>query len=325
LALSLATGTRFLGSFDVYKPVRVALISGESGEHTLQETARRICSAKGVAFPDANVLWAFDLPQLANPAHLDELCGGIETHEIDVLIVDPLYLCLLAGDVAKNLDAANLYHVGPLFRELGKAVLGVACTPILVHHSTKHVPAGEPLELESLAYAGVAEFARGWLLLNRRESYDPDARGSHRLWLSAGGSCGQCGVWALDIEEGELGEDFAGRKWEVSIRTASDVRGERAEEANTEKADRLTRQTKGDATAVLAHLDRLAGKGKDFVGYTKVREAAGISNARMTRAVLSLIGEGVVEEGEAKVWRGRGKGSKHAVRGLRRLQKKHGD
>ena len=230
---------------------------------------------------------------------------------------------MLAGDAAKNLDAANLFHTGPLFRSLAKAVLSRACTPILIHHAVKHLPnPSEPMELESLAYAGIAEFARQWLSLNRREPYDPDATGSHKLWLNVGGSAGQSGLWALDIEEGELGEDFAGRKWEVNVQPAGTVHAEKAAEANTERTEKQNRQTRDDAAAVLCHLDKLAGKGKEFIGYTKVRDAAGISNARMTRAVLSLSGEGIVEEGEAKVWRGKGRKVKSTVRGLRRKSKK---
>jgi hypothetical protein len=48
LAIALATGTRFLGAFDVYRPVKVAILSGESGETTIEQTARRICAAYGI-------------------------------------------------------------------------------------------------------------------------------------------------------------------------------------------------------------------------------------------------------------------------------------
>jgi hypothetical protein len=47
LAVSLGTGQRFLGRFEIPTPIRVAVLSGESGGATLQETACRIFRSKG--------------------------------------------------------------------------------------------------------------------------------------------------------------------------------------------------------------------------------------------------------------------------------------
>src|SRR5262249_14115104 len=52
---------------------------------------------------------------------------------------------------------------------------------------------GKPLGLDALAFAGVGEFVRQWVLVNRRQ---PFRRGTaHRLLLSSGGNAGHGGQW----------------------------------------------------------------------------------------------------------------------------------
>lgn len=225
LALSLAFGvlTRFLGRFEVPRRGRVAVISGESGEATLQEIARRACASKHVTLRDAGIIWGFDLPRLAVREDVEMLVAALGDREVEVLILDPLYLCLLSG--APDLQAANLYHIGPLLRSICDACRKAGITPVLVHHTRKMggAPKGyPPPELDDLAFAGVAEFARQWILLGRRAEYDPES-GCHQLWLSVGGSAGQSGRWGLDVHEGRLRTDFGGRVWEPSVRSLEQI------------------------------------------------------------------------------------------------------
>lgn len=226
LALSLGSGTKFLDTFTVPRPVRTLVISGESGGSTLKETALRIAESKGIDLRDTLTFWDFRLPQLSVNGQLRRLTNGLKEKGIEVVIIDPLYLCLLSGQSEKKQrSAANLYDMGELLSLVSNACLEAGATPILIHHTkksaefdTKH----KPLDLEDLAFAGVGEFARQWLLLNRREKFVPGT-GRHYLHLTYGGSAGHSGQWGLDVDEGTIDECFAGRTWKVSLVPHSQV------------------------------------------------------------------------------------------------------
>ena len=95
LALSLGTGSPFLGKFDAHR-TNVGFWSGESGAATLRETAKRQAESKGVDLAAASVLWCFDLPKLSQPDHLDHLAATIQRQRrVQVVVFDPLYLALL--------------------------------------------------------------------------------------------------------------------------------------------------------------------------------------------------------------------------------------
>jgi hypothetical protein len=220
LAISIATGTPFLTKFRIPQRRRVVLFSGESGQAVLQETARRICAAKGVRLAtDCDVLWSFDLPELSSQTACQGLHHFLRTEKVAVVIIDPLYLCLLP--LGQGAKASNLYEVGPILHQMARACLGTGATPLVIHHTAKTAgkKTGESLDLNDLSYAGVAEFARQWLLIGRRTPFVPGT-GTHELLMTAGGSAGQSGCWELDIDEGVPDSTFQGRIWRVAVRPA---------------------------------------------------------------------------------------------------------
>lgn len=297
LAISLASATPFLGEFAVYQKTRVAVLSGESGGFTLQETARRICRSKGIDLADLGdrLLWQFDLPQLANLSHMVTLTEGLRTAGVEVLIFDPLYLALLAGQGPNGARPEDLFSMGPLLLNVTRACLDVGCTPILIHHTRKHTgKETDALELDDLAYAGVAEFARQWFLISRRERFEPGT-GLHRLWLSVGGSCGQSGLWSVDIDEGQLDEHFGGRKWDVKVTTASECREAASSQKQSERANAKERRDKDDETCVLRLLDQKNPAG-DGYGRQKLVDLADCSKDRAVKAITRLVEDGILDE-----------------------------
>jgi replicative DNA helicase len=310
LAISLGTGTPFLDEFQIPRPMRVAVLSGESGQHTLQETARRVCQAKDVDLADVDVLWGFTLPKLASVCDLGALQAGLEQNKVEVVAVDPLYLSLLAGADGHGPRSENVFEMGPLLMAVARACLDVGVTPILAHHTRKGSGIGnEPLELTDMAYSGIAEFARQWLLVCRREKFEPGT-GQHKLWLNIGGSAGHGGLWAVDVYEGIVDEHFAGRCWEVTVTTATEARQTDRQLGNARKKEERTRRDQEDDAAFLEALDNLIDRmpvgGERFPTKNEIRTLARLSGDRTTRAVDRLIGEGIIAEVSIKIASGVG-------------------
>lgn len=217
MAISLGSGQPFLGRFQVPTPSRVAIFSGESGEFALQETAHRVCRAKGIKLRDCDVQWGFRLPKLGSRQSLQSLGNTLHDMEAKIVFIDPLYLCLHGGK--ESISASNLYDVGPILAAATNTCLRAGATPIFVHHATKRSAkkdADIPLELDDLSFAGIGEFVRQWVLVNRRAVYQPGS-GRHPLVMSVGGSVGHSSYWDVDIYEGCLKDDFKGRQWIVEV------------------------------------------------------------------------------------------------------------
>jgi replicative DNA helicase len=321
LAVSLGTGTAFLDHFACPCPRRVLFLSGESGEATLKETALRGCAAKGIDLADAGVSWCFRLPHLADPGHLGVLLQTIRQHRAEVLLLDPLYLSLLAGMGGQGPQASNLYQMGPLLMTVARTCIAAGCTPVLAHHFkiTRAEPDKEP-QLEDLSHAGIQEFARQWVLLGRREKYQPGT-GRHQLWLSVGGSAGQSGLWALDIDEGAIDEDFRGRRWDVTLKTASEFRESFRTQKDADKAEAKVRKNNDDDRKVLTALDRL-DPNRQGAGCNQIRVEADIPKERMQRSVRRLREEGILEPVEVTATAGNG--AKLEAEGVRRCAEEEG-
>jgi hypothetical protein len=320
LAVSLATGNSFLGHFAISEPVRVVMLSGESGPHTLQETARRVAEAKGITNPETlNILWDFELPQLSKPGHLADLCRGLKAEGAQVLIFDPLYLSLLAGGT--DLQASNLYDMGPLLLGISHACLDAGCTPILAHHTRRSSGTDlDPIELDDLAYAGISEFARQWLLLSRSQKYKPGS-GHHELWLTVGGCIGHGDLWALTIDEGSLDDNFGGRFWKPFVRTFNEAKESTAEAKEQRAFEKLRQQHKADDASLLNTLDTLDPDRKG-IGQRRLRDTLGMSGTKFSQSVARLLKDSVIEEVQLEI--SCGKGTRN-VGGVRRATGSHRD
>lgn len=278
--LSLAAAVPFLGRFDVPKSKRVLLLSSESGTATLQETARRICDMKGISLGELGdqMHWGFRPPQLTDAQHIATLTDFILKNRIDVVGIDPAYLSMnLQGN-----EAANQFAVGAVLMSLTKLQAETGCTPILASHMRMHMPPGVMPTLDHIAGAGFGQWARQWVLLNRREEFNPDEPGTHRLLFTFGGSAGHCGAYGLDIEEGRAAD---GRFWKVDLNSLSQIRKERVAEKEERKREQEQRIYENRRAAVLRAMKRFP----DGETMTVIRRTASLNPDNFQPVWMDLL------------------------------------
>jgi replicative DNA helicase len=286
LAISLGSGTPFLGRFDAER-VGVGFWSGESGAATIRETAKRIAESKGVDLASCDVLWCFDLPRLSQTEHLEHLEETIRGQGLRVAFVDPLYLALLSSETASG--ASNLFLMGSMLQGLTELGQRTGCTVSLAHHFRKGGQPDEdnPAGLEELAQSGVAEWARQWFLLQRRCPYQAD--GVHTLWMRCGGSAGHASLWGVRIDEGLIDPDtFQGRKWEVTVAPAADARAEAQRDRENREAAELEKRDAEHGERLLTVL-RQTPEGDTERALSR---AAHLNPDNFGRAMFALLQEG---------------------------------
>ena len=281
MGISLAMGGFFLGKLKVNRACKVGIMTGESGLATIQEVCRRICTAAGYKLSDiGGLVFSEDLPRFGSVAHEDALRRWLMDDEIEVVVLDPAYLCLPGA------DAGNLFAQGDLLRGMSKVCSDCGCTMILCHHTRKtKVDPFSPPELEDIAWAGFQEFARQWLLVGRREQYEPGT-GTHHLWLSVGGSAGHTSLWALNIEEGTREHD-GGRWWDVDVMRASEARDEVQDRKEAAKEEQQLEQLKRDMRTICDAIVKYPG------GETKtvIRDVSGLHTRRFNAAFGVLLAD----------------------------------
>jgi len=79
-AISLGSAGYFLGKLKANRPCRVAVMSGESGMQTIQETAIRVCDSAMINLSElGHVVWSPDIPKFGSPHHLTALDRFLST------------------------------------------------------------------------------------------------------------------------------------------------------------------------------------------------------------------------------------------------------
>jgi hypothetical protein len=305
--VSLATGTPYLGRFNVPRPVRCGIISGESGKAVIQSTARHVCTAQGVTTADlGRVLWSFSLPTLTDRDHLRVLQKEITDNGLEYVAIDPFYLSIVAGRT--GVDMKDMFQVGPILADVAAACLDVGCTPEIAHHFVKNREnTFAAPELNDLAFAGFNQFVAQWMLVAPRERYDAEV-GLFKLTLSYGGRAGHSGELAVDIEVGKREAGVDRRCWKVTVATPSEVRDAKKEEADQKRKDRELQKAVEKNSEELRQLERATAAFRKHGGMTQrgLKAALGVGYDTAGRLLFLLTDNGTIEPGDVVVATGTG-------------------
>jgi hypothetical protein len=149
-----------------------------------------------------------------------------------------------------------------------------------------------PADLGTVAHTHIQR-----LLLNRRSRYVPGT-GHHELWLSAGGSCGHGGLWAVDVQEGALGEDFTGRRWEVAVMDLDQAKALKKTQKEAEKQEAEAELE----SRFLATLDSF----EEPPTKRKAKTALGWGTDKFERVFERLAATGVIRLAQVQITTGNG-------------------
>jgi hypothetical protein len=180
-------------------------------------------------------------------------------------------------------DAANLFVMGKLLRRIYDLCQKFGCTLVIAHHC-RTMGLGTIPKLSDLAWSGFKQAAGQWILLNRRNEYEPGT-GRHEMLMVTGGRAGHNLMRAVDVQEG-TSDGVEGRYWHVDVNRVDDARDAEQQRKADAKADAAQQQLDADTREIVRgamSLDDRQGTKTD------IRTASGLRSARFDPAFAALI------------------------------------
>ncbi|MCC9609582.1 AAA family ATPase [Blastopirellula sp. JC732] len=270
---ALASGGKFLGQYEATRPYRVGFVSGDDRQ-VLLDLARRWSDASKPDRKrlDDNWICSLSLADLARDENLHELQKWIWKNQLEVVLLDPQELLPL---MSKRKQAE-------LLRTITRLCLECGATPLVCCQTRKSLPL-RAMQYADLQASGCEAFARQWLLVNRRQAYQPGS-GAHQLWLTFGGDAGHEGVVGVDIAEGNL-QDPGGKRWEVNLRAPEAIEQESAQRTHEETEERRS-------DTIRKAIGQLP---ESHASKSQIRTQAGMNGPRFTATWNRMIAAGEIE------------------------------
>lgn len=150
LAVSVASGTPWLGLVDVETPGPVIMFAGEGGDRDIARRLTATATAKNVDLDSLPIHVCTRAPLIGQTADLDEMRHMVETIRPTLVTLDPLYLS------AKGAELQDIYKMGDLLQGPQLICQATGASLWVVHHFNRQSGRGA----ERMAGAGPHEWAR---------------------------------------------------------------------------------------------------------------------------------------------------------------------
>ncbi len=278
LAVALAAERPWLGAFHIPRRRKVLFITGESNYRACAKRVARALGSHFMTFVDVKGwlrIEAVEFPQLPDVRHQMQIAADVKEHEIEVVIIDPLYRGL-AG-----LDTHRMAEVGSAIVEFTKAVQPASL--IISHHVTKTSARDMtgPPSLEDLSGAGLAESCGNWWLLGRNEPYQFNRM--HDLVVQYGGRDEQSGIKRIVFNEAD---------WSFEVTNGQDLKTVR----DKEREDRREKELQAKLNEAKAKVKNIMANETTPRPKSWIEVRAGLPQTHVRAAIGDLLTVGALKE-----------------------------
>lgn len=151
MAVAVASGGRWLGTYPCEKSGTVLVFLGEGGERKMLRRMRAVAAAQGTKAEGLPIRVCHRVPGLSNVQHLAEMAAEVRRHRPVLLVVDPLYIA------AAGAKGSDLYSMASVLAGVQALCQAGGAALILVTHWNK---GGEGHGSHRMTGVGPAEWGR---------------------------------------------------------------------------------------------------------------------------------------------------------------------
>lgn len=150
-AVSVASGTPWLGIFSVESPGSVLMFVGEGGKRKVVRRIRAICASRGIDVASLPIRVCLRVPHLTSEAAMLLVEDEIAEHRPALVIIDPLYLA------ARGARGSDLYEMGSHLERVQVVTQRYGASLMVTHHWNQ---TGQGRGAKRMSGAGPAAWGR---------------------------------------------------------------------------------------------------------------------------------------------------------------------